>query len=154
MRTPLFLLAVSAALVTGCCRMFDSGEEGCQKDTDCKGDRVCLQGQCSDPPPGGNAAPPQGRPPPAAVNPEPEPQPQPAPRPIARPQPAACSGEETPCGLGGGRWGWCKAGRCINICPGSMSYSPLDSQCHPKCTASCENCMQDHCMDVSAPAQP
>ena len=91
---------------------------------------------------------------PAEVDPNP-----PQPRPTIRglqppPAVAACDGEETPCALGGGRWGWCKAGRCKNICPGTMSYSPLDTQCHPRCTASCQNCMDGHCMDVSAQVQP
>lgn len=42
------LLAAALALpVAGC-----NSSGGCSRDADCKGDRVCLRGDCADPPPG------------------------------------------------------------------------------------------------------
>lgn len=233
-----------AASLAGCCGMLSSGDDdggGCQKDSDCKGDRVCVNGACQDP--AGAAAQPVPQPAPQAgagcwvhedcgagnceesgacrplrandsvwfgqvhygatllaqprigaqeigsvprdatvsvlrasqdnqwrlvrwkngnqrlggwtsasavedvtVGGAPAPAPQPAPRPAA-PRPAACQGEEVPCPLAGGRWGWCKNGRCADICPKGLSYSALDATCHPLCTPRCANCMYGHCLD-------
>lgn len=237
------VLSMTAAL-SGCCGMLSSDKDGCQKDSDCKGDRVCVEGTCQDPPGAGAAAQPAQQP---AAQPAPgcwvhedcgagsceesgtcrplagndsiwfgvvhhgatllaeprigaqevgsvprdetvsvirpsadnqwrlvrwqkggrklggwtsasaiedvtvaggsqPPPPQPAARPAA-PKPAACQGEEVPCPIGGGRSGWCKKGRCVDICPKGLSYSALDAQCRPLCTSRCKNCMFGHCMD-------
>ena len=70
----------------------------------------------------------------------------PAPKPAAAAQPA-CSGEETPCQLRGGRVGWCKSGRCKDICPPGKSYSHLDADCHRPCGPGCGNCMEGLCFE-------
>lgn len=60
---------------------------GCGKDTDCKGDRICVQRACVHPP--GDAPPPARRPIPPSEGPPPEPPPPPVvvPRPSAPPPP-------------------------------------------------------------------
>ncbi len=165
MKAALLGLLLPASLLAGCCRMFDSGEEGCRKDTDCKGERVCVAGQCAEPPPGPKQAQnPPGEPPPRIAVPPPpqEPaapppaQPAPPPRPAAESVCAQDGMEEIPCPLGGNRVGWCKRGKCINVCPGGLSYNPLDTQCHARCGAgsSCKNCMDGYCMDSASPMTP
>ncbi len=59
----------------------------CSKDTDCKGDRVCIAGQCADVVRAQPAAPPpvpaaQPQPPPVYVQPQPPPPPMPPPAPV------------------------------------------------------------------------
>jgi hypothetical protein len=47
-----FLAVVSLAWVSGCGRDKDrvAAEAGCGSDKDCKGERICVQGACTDPP--------------------------------------------------------------------------------------------------------
>jgi hypothetical protein len=42
-----FIAAIALAVATAGC--FKKRESGCEKDTDCKGDRVCLGGECRQP---------------------------------------------------------------------------------------------------------
>lgn len=59
----------------------------------------------------------------------------------------ACEGEEIPCTLNDGRIGWCKAGRCKDICPPGQSYSHLDAGCHLPCRPGCDSCMEGLCFE-------
>jgi hypothetical protein len=63
-----FLAVVSLAWVSGCGRDKTSGEPaaGCASDKDCKGERICVQGACTDPPAAAQA--------PAAAEQKPQPQ--------------------------------------------------------------------------------
>ena len=67
MRSIAFALISAALLLSGCCSGQDSS---CDKDTDCKGDRVCVRGKCRSSKRGGapanNAAPAANTPAPAA----------------------------------------------------------------------------------------
>jgi Type II secretion system (T2SS), protein G len=47
-----YLAVVSLALVSGCGRDQNRAapEAGCASDKDCKGERICVQGACTDPP--------------------------------------------------------------------------------------------------------
>ena len=47
-----FLAVVSLACVSGCGRDQGAGQPaaGCGSDKDCKGERICVQGACTDPP--------------------------------------------------------------------------------------------------------
>lgn len=88
-----------------------------------------------------------GGPVPVAVNPTPvAANPTPVSRPAAPSQPA-CSGNEVPCNLRDGRTGWCKGGTCKDICGAGLNYSPMDTECHKRCTKSCKNCQFGLCFD-------
>ena len=45
---PLFLLSLVAAFPTTACTAQTTGPGGCASDSDCKGNRVCIGGQCTD----------------------------------------------------------------------------------------------------------
>ena len=50
--SPHISILLGAALLTlgiACGGLFGGDEDGCKKDTDCKGDRVCVQGKCAAP---------------------------------------------------------------------------------------------------------
>lgn len=66
---PRATLIVGAALLTGCARP----HAGCTKDTDCKGERVCNSGLCTDPSGPTSATSTVGSPSPLTVNPAPVP---------------------------------------------------------------------------------
>jgi hypothetical protein len=80
------LLAASALVVA------NVAQADCSKDTDCKGDRVCINGACVDPSAPGQPPPPEPLPPgavpPVEVQPLPPPQAGPPPAPVAPPPPA------------------------------------------------------------------
>ena len=73
--------------------------------------------------------------------------------PTTAPSEAQCTGDmadsELPCTLPDQRIGWCKKGRCKDVCPAGFSYSPLDTQCHKGkgCGTGCSNCVTDVCLD-------
>ncbi|MFO0617580.1 MAG: hypothetical protein U0414_33610 [Polyangiaceae bacterium] len=60
---------------------------------------------------------------------------------VKAPPGAKCGPDENElaCDLEAGRQGWCKAGRCQNVCPPGMSPSQLDTQCHPLCSSTCSS---------------
>lgn len=51
-RTALSLAALAGAALAGCGKGPDGDAAGCTKDTDCKGDRVCVAGSCQEAPAG------------------------------------------------------------------------------------------------------
>lgn len=73
--------------------------------------------------------------------------------PTGTPSGSECTGDmadsELPCTLPDQRTGWCKKGRCKDVCPAGFSYSPLDTQCHKGkgCGANCERCLDNVCLD-------
>lgn len=62
MRTSITLLLLALSLVS--CSSSERGSRRCKKDTDCKGDRVCVDGSCQTPAakPVTPASPPQAQP--------------------------------------------------------------------------------------------
>jgi len=72
----------------------------------------------------------------------------------APPMPLAarpCGGEEQECVLGDNRHGWCRKGSCKDICPPGMSYTHLDTACHPPCGPTCRVCREGwFCADATA----
>jgi hypothetical protein len=65
MRATILALVSASLLLSACC---GGGDKSCDKDTDCKGSRVCVDGQCRS---GGKRNAPANNPAPAANNPAP-----------------------------------------------------------------------------------
>ncbi len=85
-RVAMILLGATALLLGAGCP--PSAVGGCDKDTDCKGERICVQRACVDPEGDAVAPLPPPVPPPPPVSPVPGPPPVVEPRPTTPPTPA------------------------------------------------------------------
>ena len=145
---------VLASLASGCCSLLDG--EGCQSDKDCKGSRICVAGECTEPSLGAPPGPqnPNVQPPRVLV-PEPQsppvvqvPQPpavQPVPPPAQPAQPAQPACTDYYCTTRKGTMGMCKSGVCTDPCGPGTGFDPTDTQCHKMCKSNSQCAAPDKC---------